>query len=71
MTPNALMNFALGMLSRNPRVASNPQAQAMIQILQSGDAKRGEEIANNICQSYGITPQQAVTQASTFFNLPR
>ena len=49
MTPNALMNFALGMLNRNPRVASNPQAQAMIQILQSGDAKRGEEIANNLC----------------------
>lgn len=71
MGPNNLMNFAINLLNHSPNVANNPQAQAMIQVLKTGDASRGEEIARNLCQTYGISPQQAVNQASTFFNLPR
>ena len=38
--PN-LMQFAMNMLKQNPNVARNPQAQAMLQVLQSGDAQKG------------------------------
>ena len=42
----------------------------MIQAIQIGDDKRGEEIAKNLCNAYGITPQQAVQDAKRFFNIP-
>lgn len=69
MSPNQLMQFAASMINRNPNVTDNPQAQAMLEVLKSGDAQRGQQIANNICQSMGVTPQQAVQEARKFFNV--
>lgn len=68
--PN-LMQFAMNMLKQNPNVSRNPQAQTMLQVLQSGDAQKGQQIAQNLCQTYGITPEEAVNQATSFFHLPR
>lgn len=51
----------------NPRIANNPQAQQVMRILQSGDAKAGEEMARNLCQTYGIDPNQGVAQAQQAF----
>lgn len=64
----------MGMISRllanvAPSMANNPNAQAMIQAVQSGDAAAGEKIARNLCQSYGMTPEQAVQQAKGFFRI--
>lgn len=62
-------DFALKLLERDPRFASNPQAQNYISIIRSGDADRGEQIARNLCNTYGMTPDQAVSQARAFFHL--
>lgn len=64
----------MGMISRvlanmAPSMAGNPNARAMIQAVQSGDASTGEKIARNLCQSYGMTPEQAVQQAKSFFHI--
>ena len=64
----------MGMISKMlgtmaPSLASNPNARAMIQAVQSGDASTGEKIARNLCQSYGVTPEQAVQQAKSFFRI--
>lgn len=67
--PN-LKDFAINMISNNPRVSRNPQAQHMLQIIQNGDSKQGQQIAENICKTYGITPEQAVQQAKKFFGMP-
>ena len=61
--------FALSLLNQNPNIANSPQAQAYMQVIQSGDAKRGEEIARNLCSTYGVTPDQALARAKQFFNL--
>lgn len=65
-----LKDFAMNILAQNPQIANNPNAQSMIQAIQSGDDKRGELIAKNLCDSYGISPQQAVQDAKRFFNIP-
>lgn len=65
-----LKDFAMNILAQNPQFANNPNAQSMIQAIQSGDDKRGEQIAKNLCDSYGISPQQAVQNAKRFFNIP-
>lgn len=38
---------------------------------KSGDAQKGEEIARNLCNTMGITPEEATKQAANFFNIPR
>lgn len=62
--------IALNLISRNPAVANNPQAQNLISVIQNGDSKKGEEIARNLCNTYGVTPEQALTQAKNFFGFP-
>lgn len=62
------MQILQSMIQNNPNVLNNPMAKNFIGILQSGDAKRGEEMANNILSSYGITKEQAVNQARQFFH---
>lgn len=65
---NQMMQYLLNMaIQKNPQMANNPRAQEMIQCLQNGNAKRGEELANNFCQSYGETKEQAVSHAQSFF----
>lgn len=63
-------SIALNLISRNPFVANNPQAQNLISVIQNGDSKKGEEIARNLCNTYGVTPEQAFTQAKNFFGFP-
>lgn len=63
------MQFAMSMIQRNPQVMNNPMAQNYIGIIQSGDAQKGQQLAENICKSYGMTPQQALQQAKQFFNI--
>lgn len=63
-------DFAMSLITRNPQIANNPNAQGMIQAIQSNDSTKGEQIAKNLCDSYGISPQEAVQQAKRFFNFP-
>lgn len=67
--PN-IMQFAINLIQNNPAMANNPQAQNVLQILQSGDSKKGEEFANNILNSYGLTKEQAMQDITKNLNLP-
>lgn len=63
------LNFAMQMLQKNPNIANNPNAKQMINVLQNGTDQEREELARNLCSSYGVTPEQAVQQAKGFFNM--
>lgn len=67
--PGSARDFALGLLGRMPQVADNPNAQSMIEAIRSGDSKRGEQIARNLCDTYGVRPEDAVRQARQFFHI--
>lgn len=49
------MQFLQAQLRNNPNIANNPQAQNYIQILQSGNAQAGQQIAENLLKTYGMT----------------
>lgn len=68
--PN-LQEFAMSLLEHNPNIANNQQAQSFISVIKSGDAAKGEQIARNICQTMGVSPEQAEMQAKNFFHIPR
>ena len=54
MISQCIQQMAMKILKENPNIANNPNAQSMINVIQSGDEKRGQEIAENICKSMGL-----------------
>ena len=62
------MQFLMSQIKQNPNITNNPQAQSYIQIIQSGDQKKGEEIAQNLLKSYGMTKEQGMAQVKRFFH---
>ena len=63
------MQFLQNAMRQNPNIANNPQAQNFLQILQSGDAQKGQQIAENILKSYGMTKEQGLNQVHSFFHI--
>lgn len=66
---NQIANFAINMLQHDPRFANNPQAQKLMEIIQNGDSQQGEKMAENLCETYGMTKDQALTEAKKFFGI--
>lgn len=66
--PN-LEQFAIMLLQKNPKIANSPQGQQFLEILKSGDSERGQQMAQNFCNSYGVTPEEGYNQARKFFNI--
>ena len=62
------MQFLMSQIQQNPNIANNPQAQSYIQIIQSGNQKKGEEVAQNLLKSYGMTKEQGMAQVKRFFH---
>ena len=63
------MQFAMNMLQNNPQIMNNPQAQGLMQVIQSGDAAKGQQMAENLCKTYGVTPDQALEEARKCFHI--
>lgn len=64
-----IRDIALSIISNNPSFANNPRAQEYISIIKNNDSKRGNEIAHNLCDTYGMPVDQAVCQAKQFFGI--
>lgn len=66
----ALAQMAMNRISSDPSFRNNPQAKAFVDIMQRGDITQGQEMAKNLCQSYGVSEQEALQQAKSFFRIP-
>lgn len=69
MMNNMLKQFALNMIANNPNVANTPFGRQAINAIQTGDDRRGSELANNFLNSVGMSREQALAQAKGRFNL--
>lgn len=58
-----LTDMAAQMIRNNPNIQQSPFAQAGINAILNNDAKAGEQLANNILQSVGMTKEQAIELA--------
>lgn len=65
-----MRDMVLNLLAQNPNIANNPNAQEFIQVIQNGDSVKGAQIAQNLCDTYGISKEDAIKNAKSFFNLP-
>ena len=64
---NPFLANMVNSLKSNPNFAHNPLAQNLLAAIQSGNSKKGEEIARNLCETYGVKPEDACRQAMSFF----
>lgn len=67
--PNNIVGLALDIIQKNPALANNPNAREMIEVIRNGDAAKGQQIAQNICNAYGVKPEDAISQARSFFHI--
>lgn len=67
MNDQAIFNFAKMMLAKNPQEANTPLGKELSGILESGDYQRGQQIGNNLCQTYGERKENAIQMAQKFF----
>lgn len=65
---NAAVQKLLYQLQQSPNIRSNPEAQEMLNVILTGDSKRGEEIANQILQKNGVSREEGVNRARSFFS---
>lgn len=65
---NGMLQMLLSKLQQNPNFQNNPQAQEMLNVILTGDSKRGEEIANQILQQNGVSKEEGVNKARSFFS---
>ena len=65
----SIQEFAINMIANNPRVKDNPLAQQYLQVIMNGQSEEGARIAENLCKTYGISKEDAVSRAKVFFNL--
>lgn len=73
MGPNFqnISQLAMQLIQNNPKIAQSAQAQQYLRIIQSGDSVAGQQLANNILQTYGLTKEQGIQQAMQGFGLFR
>lgn len=64
---NGMLDLILQRIEQDPRIANNPNAKEMINVIKAGDSSRGEEMANNLLKSYGVSREEGLSQAQAFF----
>lgn len=62
------LEIAMRMMQNNPAIAKDPEKQRMLQVLQNGSPKEQEQLARELCQARGVTPEDAMQQVRGFFN---
>ena len=65
-----LAQMAMNKISSDSNLQKNPQARAFMDIMQRGDVAQGQQMARNLCQSFGVSEQEALQQAKSFFRIP-
>lgn len=60
---NSMMNAIANNQDAQNKINENETSRSYWQALQQRDQKRGEELANQILQTYGMTQEQAMQQA--------
>lgn len=67
MSLDSLLTQCMGQMRQSAQ--NNPMATGMLDVIESGDARKGEEMADNICKSMGVSREEAISQARRYFGI--
>ena len=72
MNEQALLTFAQNMIRNNrDKIPNTPWAQSAVNAIMNNDAKSGMGIADNLCNTYGMTREEALKAASQSIKFPQ
>lgn len=64
-----IYEYALDLLKQHPEKANTPMGKELLKVLESKDYSKGEQMAHNICKTYGVEEAKAVEAGKQFFGL--
>lgn len=64
---DSLISQCIGQMRQDAK--DNPMAQGMLDVIESGDSSKGEQMADNICKSMGVSRDEAIAQARRYFGI--
>lgn len=64
---SGILGYGRNAINNTPQVRDNPEYAEMIAAIQSGDAQKGQMLANQILQKYGVSKGQGIQKAFQFF----
>lgn len=64
-----LYSFALQMLDSHPEQANTPLGKQLRAILESRDDTKGQELASNLCNTYGWDQNKKIQEGKSKFGL--
>ena len=65
---NPIIQFAQSMIQNNmDKIQNTPFAQAGIAAIMNADENAGAQLANNLCQSHGVSKEQGFLSALNWF----
>lgn len=64
-----IYDFARDLLAKNPDKANTPLGRQLSEILDSKDYSKGEQLGRNICNTYGVKPEDAYNRGKSFFGI--
>lgn len=68
---NQMLNFTQQLIKTNQgNIPNAPWKEAAINAILSGDAEAGQQMAQNLMQSMGMTKEQIIQTARQRMNLP-
>ena len=68
---NQMLNFAQQLIKTNQgNIPNAPWKEAAINAILSGDAQAGQQMAQNLMQTMGMTKEQIIQTARQRMNLP-
>lgn len=71
MDDQALLIFAQNMIRNNKdKIPNTPWAQAAVDAIMNNDPSAGAKIADNLCQTYGTSREDAIQMASKSLKVP-
>lgn len=66
-----ILGYGRSMIQNNPNLRNNPEFAEMIDAIERGDATKGQELAQKILQTNGITKEQGLSMAFRKFPFPK
>lgn len=66
-----ILGYARSMIQSNPHLRNDPNFAAMIDAIERGDAKAGQQLAQQTLQQNGVTKEQALNIAFQRFPFPK
>lgn len=63
-----IMQAAINKIKSSKNLPNEPWVGPAVDAIMKGDAKAGEEIANNLCKSYNTPKEEAINKSKSFLS---